>query len=315
MKISRSDTSVMTTAPARGRIRRLALALLATTAAAILPGIAAAGPEAAPPPAAAVPTAEQIGERNAQARGGLQAWRELKTLSEKGYVEHGQIKGPRKRHGTPNGGRGALEQSVPFTLQIKRPHKLRLEMDLGDVAALQLFDGKDGWTLQPSAKGPLLRRFGPAEAEAHAEQSDPEGPLIDAAAKGTMVTLDGADTVEGHRAYKLTLTLKSGQVRHVWVDQQTYLDLKVDGSRLIEGRTWPAETYFYDWKSVGGLKLPYRVETAINDVRTSSRIVIEHVVVNAPLADAVFALPKGVAIAPAAAPLHSAPAPVAPAKP
>jgi hypothetical protein len=283
------------------RGHRLVLTVLAAAGALLAAGVAGAAVDATPPPATAVPLAvDQIVERNAQARGGLEAWRTLKTLSEKGYIEHGQLKGPKKRHGTPSSNHGAMDQTLPFTLQIKRPHMLRLEMNLGDATALQLFDGKDGWTIQPSSKGPLLRRFSSAEAEAQAEQNDPEGPLIDAAAKGTTVALDGEETVEGHPAYKLTLTLKSGQVRHLWVDKQTFLDLKIDGTRLIEGRTWPTETYFYDWKAAGRLRIPYRIETAVNDVRTSSRIVVEHVTVNAPMADDVFALPKGKPAVPAA---------------
>jgi outer membrane lipoprotein-sorting protein len=293
----------------RGAPRTL-LILLGAAAPALLAGAAGAAVDAAPPPAAATaaPSVEQIVERNVQARGGLDAWRALKTLGEKGYIEHGQLKGPKKRHGTPVPGHGAMDQNLPFTLQIKRPHKLRLEMNLGDATALQLFDGKEGWTVQPSPKGPLMRRFSPAEAQAQAEQNDPEGPLIDAAAKGTIVTLDGEDTVEGHAAYKLSLAMKSGPGRHVWVDKQTYLDLKIDGARLIEGRVWPTETYFYDWKTAGRLKLPYRIETAVNDVRTSSRIVVEHVTVNAPIADDVFSLPKSVV----ASPITPPPAPAAP---
>jgi hypothetical protein len=289
--------------------------LVVAVGAALLGGAADGATQNVPPePVAAPPSPDvaQIVERNAQARGGLAAWRALETLSEKGYIEHGQIKGPRKRHGTPAGTHGALDQSLPFTLQIKRPHRLRLEMNLGDVTALQIFDGKQGWTIQPSAQGPLVHKFTPAEAEAQAEQNDPEGPLIDAAAKGTRVALEGEESVEGRAAYKLALTLKEGQLRHLWVDKQTFLDLKLDGTRVIDGRAWPTETYFYDWKTAGRIKLPYRIETAINDVRTSSRIVVEHVTVNVPMADDLFALPASRSAAPATAPAAPADGPAKP---
>ena len=274
----------------RGAALVLALACLGT--------VTGAHPAADPAPAAArsdaaiAPSAAQIVARNAMARGGLEAWQAVRTIVEMGHIEHGQIKGPKKRHGTPSAARGSLDQSLPFTLQIKRPHKMRLEMNLGDATALQLFDGTEGWTVQPSAKGPLVHKFSDAEAQAAATQVDPEGPLIDAAAKGTTVALDGEEVVEGRKAYKLALTLKSGAVRHVWIDAQTFLDLKLDGNRLIEGRLWPTESYFYDWKSAGGVKVPGRVETAIEDVRTSSRILVDRVIVNAPLADTMFSLPQ-----------------------
>jgi len=272
--------------------RRAAAALLA----AFLLDAGALALPAAPATADAPAAKESLGvqeivARNAQARGGLEAWRALATLGEKGRIEHGQKKGPKARHGSPAAPRGSLDQSLPFTLEIKRPHRMRLELNLGDLTALQVFDGTEGWTVQPSPKGPALRKFSAAEAQAAAEQIDPEGPLIDAERKGTTVSLEGVDEVEGHRAYRLALALKGGAQRHVWIDSQTFLDLKIDGNRLIEGRLWPAETYFYDWKTVGGLKIAHRVETAVQDVRSSSRILVDKVLVNAPLADERFALP------------------------
>lgn len=282
-------------------LRRYALLGLATFSV----GFAAIANEPGPAGAAVADAlnVEEIIARNAQARGGLDAWKSLTTLTEKGHIEHGQIKGPRSRHGAPAGSQGgALEQALPFTLQIKRPHRMRLEMNLGDTTALQLFDGAEGATIQPSPKGPLVHRFSETEAAAAAEQVDPEGPLLDATAKGTRVDLEGTESVEGRPAYRLRLTLRSGVQRHVWVDARTFLDVKIDGARQIEGRNWPAETYFYDWRKVGGVALPYRIETAIDGARSSTRILVDRVIANAPLDDAPFRLPATLPKAPAAAP-------------
>jgi hypothetical protein len=164
--------------------------------------------------------------------------------------------------------------------------------------AVQMFDGKSGFMMQPSANGPLVRPYTAGEAAAAAEQVDPEGPLLDAAAKGTTVTFDGEDRVEGRRAWKLGLKLRNGVERHVWLDADTLLELKIDGTRMFEGKAWPAETYFYDWKSVGKLKIAHRIETAVEDTRTSSRIIVSQVFVNRPLEDAQFTMPVQVATPP-----------------
>lgn len=238
----------------------------------------------------ALPSAAQILAANAAARGGIAAWRSVKTLVERGLIEHGGAKTPGGRMPVAGGGARAYMGTLPFTLMFKRPHEMRVEMDLGDLRALQLFDGKQGWTLQPSPRGPVVHAYTPAESAAFAEQSDPEGPLLDAAAKGTRVTLLGVEPVEGHRAYKLELTLQDGAKRHVWVDATTFLDLKIDGTRLVGGRAWPMETYFYDWRSAGALKLPGRIETAIDGVRTSTRLIVQSVFVNRPIDEAMFRL-------------------------
>ncbi len=35
--------------------------------------------------------------------------------------------------------------------------------------------------------------------------------------------------MEGQDAYKLKLTMKGAQVRHLWVDAQTFLEVKIEG--------------------------------------------------------------------------------------
>jgi hypothetical protein len=281
-------------APARADYGLLALAVTALCGMLSLPVFGASHPSLTPPesvpPARTLPSAADIVAANAKARGGLDAWHSISTLSERGRIEHGQLKRPASRRAKALVGSHEVQEALPFMLQFKRPHKMRLEMSLGDMKALQLFDGSMGYLLQPSPNGPLIRPYTPDEAAVAAEQIDPEGPLVDAAAKGTTVTLDGEDNIEGHEAYKLTLTLKGGLQRHVWVDADTYLDVKIDGTRIIDGRPWPAETYFYDWKQAGGVKVPGRVETAVNEVRTSSRILIDRVLINTPIDDSAFSL-------------------------
>jgi len=63
------------------------------------------------------------------------------------------------------------------------------------------------------------------------------------------VELAGTDTVEGHAAYKLKVTRKDGQVRQVWVDGQSFLELKVDGApRRLDGKLHAVAVYLRDYK-------------------------------------------------------------------
>ena len=79
--------------------------------------------------------------------------------------------------------------------------------------------------------------------------------------------LEGTEQVEGRDAHKLKLTLKDGQVRHVWIDAQTFLEVKMDGSpRRLDGKDHAVETYFRDYRSVDGLMVPYVGETRVEGV-------------------------------------------------
>ena len=42
--------------------------------------------------------------------------------------------------------------------------------------------------------------------------------------------LEGIEPVDGHDAYKLKVTTKSGEVQRIWIDTGSFLDVKVEGS-------------------------------------------------------------------------------------
>jgi outer membrane lipoprotein-sorting protein len=135
-----------------------------------------------------------------------------------------------------------------------------------------------------------------------------EGPLVDYAAKGTKVVLVGVEPVDGHDAYKLKLTTKSGKVQHVWIDAHSFLDVKVQGTpRRFDGRMRDVFVYQRDFKTVGGLNIPHEYETAVDGVTGTHKMFFESVKVNASLDDARFTKPQPVASpVPAATPAPSA---------
>lgn len=66
------------------------------------------------------------------------------------------------------------------------------------------------------------------------------------------------------RAHKLKLTLKGGQVRHLWVDAQTFLEVKIEGApRPMDDKMRCIEIYYRDYKSVNGLMVPGVLETTV----------------------------------------------------
>src|SRR5262252_4483894 len=122
-------------------------------------------------------------------------------------------------------------------MEMKRPRKSRLEIDFAGKTAVQVYDGAHGWKLRPFLNRNDVEAFSDLEARSQADTADLEGPLVDYAAKGTSVALEGEEPVDGHNAYRLKLTLKSGTVQHMWIDTQSFLDVKVEGvSRRMDGR-------------------------------------------------------------------------------
>src|SRR5581483_5482056 len=125
---------------------------------------------------------------------------------------------------------------------------------------------------------------------AASRQSDLDGPLIDYATKGTQIEVEGMEKVENNDAYKLKLTLKDGQVQHVWVDARIFLETKIEGSpRRLDGRYHPVVTYLREYRPEGGLMIAHLIETAVQGVQQTEKIKIEKVAVNPPLDNSRFA--------------------------
>jgi outer membrane lipoprotein-sorting protein len=233
---------------------------------------------AAVPDAPAKLSAAQIVDKDVAAKGGLAAWRAVQTMSFSGKMEAG----------------GKQNTQLPVLLEMKRPHKSRVEIEFQNDKAIQVYDGVKGWKYRPYLGRNDVEPFSPQELEAASLEADLDGPLVDYASKGTKVDLEGVEKVEGRDAYKLKLTLKDGKVRHLWVDTQTFLEVKTEGSpRRMDGRMRHVEIFYRDYKNVNGLMVPHVLETAVQGVKRSHKMVFETVLVNPKLDDSLFVAPKG----------------------
>lgn len=225
-------------------------------------------------------TASQIVDRNVAARGGLEAWRSVGTLTLSGRMEAG----------------GTKNSELPFVMQMKRPYKNRLEIHFQDQPAVQVYNGEQGWKVRPFLGRNEVEPFTPAEARAAAGWQELDGPLVDYARKGTRVELLGTETVEGQSTYKLKMTMKNGEIRNVWVDAASFLELKIDGEpRKMDGKLRNVIIYYRDYKAENGLMMPHVMETVVEgdkQPQKSHKLTIEHVMVNPTIEDTLFAKPQ-----------------------
>ena len=293
--------------PARG----LAIAAWAALAVSAQPARAA---DALAPAQAQAPAlgAKEITERHATARGGVAAWKAVKSLEISGKLEAGKgstdayaqqtiLAGKHLpgREGAiasapPPGAAGSEGQQVrlPFTMDVQRPNRKRLEVQFAGKTAVQVSDGRQGWKLRPFLGKGEAEPYTPEELKSESSPVEPEGLLVDAAAKGTRVTVEGMDAVEGRPAYRLRLDRKSGPVRHVWIDARTFLDVKVEGEpRVVDGKPREVTILQRDFRLVGGVQIPFEIETSVAGTPDSHRMFIEKATLNPHLDDARFARP------------------------
>jgi hypothetical protein len=264
------------------------------------------------PPSRVNLSAAAIVDKNVAARGGLQAWRAVQSMSMEGKVGAGGNQ--RAALPVPVPGRNpsqtilpqrpAQEVQLPFVMELKRPRKMRIELTFNGQTAVQVFDGSNGWKLRPFLNRRVVEPYTADEMQSESIQSDLDGPLVDYASKGTKIELAGTEKVEDRDTYKLKLTLKSGQPIHVWIDAQTFLEAKIEGQpRRLDGMYHPVEVYYRDYRQVKGLQIPYVLETRVLPAAQKSamlkdpsvppeKITIDRVLVNPNVEESRFSKPE-----------------------
>ncbi|MBV8207158.1 MAG: outer membrane lipoprotein-sorting protein [Acidobacteria bacterium] len=226
-------------------------------------------------------TLDQILAKNIQARGGMEKLKAVKSMRMTGKMTVGP------------------GMEAPITLIEKRPHNMRLEFSLQGMTGVQAYDGKSGWTIMPFQGKKDAEPMAEDDLKDAEEQADFDGPLVDYKEKGNKVELMGKDAVEGGEAYKLKVTLKNGDVRYIYIDPDSFLEIKTEGKRTIRGADQEVESTIGDYKEVEGLMIPFSMQAGMKGSPQKQSITIDKVEINPTVDDSVFKMPAA-APAPAA---------------
>ena len=211
--------------------------------------------------------------RNVEARGGDDTWEAIESLRFVGTMDLGQ------------------GMHVPYVLEQKRPGKMCFEFEFDDMTATQCVDGDTSWKRLPYLGRNIPE---PMTEEELAKMTDGTGIgslLFNAQDRGFEIEFVGKESVDGRAATKLQITMPSGAVRWVYVDDESGLDVRMDMMRVVHGRERLVQTYYSDWQETDGLMIPRRQETFMEGGVESHFLTVDQVVGNPELADSHFAIP------------------------
>ncbi|HEX8719106.1 MAG TPA: hypothetical protein VF736_00560 [Pyrinomonadaceae bacterium] len=218
-------------------------------------------------------TADEIVAKFIKTVGGMERIQAVKSLRRTGrYTEGGGFEA------------GVVEEN-------KRPNLVRQEFQIQGMTGVTAYDGRTGWKIEPWNGKKDAEPLGEEEMKGIVEDSDLDGPLVNYRAKGVKVEYVGTDEVEGTDAYKLKVTLASGDVRFYYMDTDYFVPIKIDTKRMVRGAEREYETILGDYKEVGGWYLPFSVESGVKGSPFRSKITYEKIEPNVALDDARFARP------------------------
>ncbi len=221
----------------------------------------------------AAQTADEIVSKSLAALGKTAHIRSLQTLQCTGHITFGK--------GEP----------APFLVEMKRPGKMRNQISVDGKTLVLVTDGHEGWTVDPIYSDGTLKPLSAEGLKNMAGGADFEGPLMDWKAKGHKIELIGKEKVGGKDAFKLRVTLKDGEIRHDYIDATSYLETKWEGRVSSDGKTFGVESYFHDYRDVGGVMFAFEIDSDTPGKPYDQKIVFDKVEANVALDDAWFGKP------------------------
>ncbi len=164
-----------------------------------------------------------------------------------------------------------MGNTLPISIIQKRPNKYRFDVHLDEGRITQAYDGMFGWAYNPFAGTDTLLLEGPELAQIR-ESADFDGILHSYRQRGFSIQLAGKVKTGSQNAYKIQIKKPTGEVMNFYLDANTFLVFKSDVGLLINGMPYAAESVFGDFRKVGGMILPYYIQTRNGAMFTEIRI-------------------------------------------
>ncbi len=183
---------------------------------------------------------DDIINKYVEARGGKEKLNAIKSL----YME---------------GSREMMGSEVAVKVTMVQGKLFRNDFEFGGTSGFTIVTPTQGWSYIPMRS----QSVDPVPADmlkTMQGQLDIAGPLIDYAAKGNKVELQGKETIDGKEAYKVQLTTADGKGSTYYFDTKTNLLIQTKQMRQgMNGKETEVITNYSDYKSFDGIMFPQTV--------------------------------------------------------
>jgi len=218
-------------------------------------------------------TADELVNKNTDAKGGIDKIKAIKTWRMTGKVVGGGI-------------------TATASQENMRPNLVRETFSLQGMTAVQAYDGSSGWQIQPFGGRKDPEFMGEDNMRDLLIDSDFDGPLVDYKEKGNTVEYLGHDVVDGDDALRLKVTLKDGDIIYYYLDPDTYLEIRKETQEFVRGSVREGASNLGSYKPIAGVMFPFSIASGPkNDPSSWQTLTIEKIEVNMPLEGSDFAVP------------------------
>ena len=213
--------------------------------------------------AADKPTADALVAKNLEARGGADKLRAIKSLNATGKMRFG----------------GGMEAQV--SAYAIAPDKSRFEFSLQGLTAVNAWDGRQAWAINPFQGRREPQKVSDDDAKGLVRAADIGGALLDWKAKGSTLEYLGTEDIDGTDAHKLRVTFKNGDSQVLFLDPDHFLEIRIEDHQFIRGQEQVNTSDLGEYAQVDGVYFPME----------QGQMQIDSITLNTPIDAAKFTLP------------------------
>ncbi|MCW3119344.1 MAG: hypothetical protein JWM28_3426 [Chitinophagaceae bacterium] len=216
-------------------------------------------------------TADEVIAKYIAFTGGVQKWKNIKSIISTGTYNYGGLE-------------------FPFKAYSKAPDLYKYIVTFKGKSFAQAFDGKEGWRIDGFKNETQKTILKDRQALAMANESDVEleSPFIDYQKKGHSVISEGKDTVDKKICYKIKLIRKNGDTATCFFDSGNFALIKKKAvAKNTELDNSMLDIFYSDYQPTDGIKLPHKI-TCKSNGQDILIITIKDIKLNLPVAGSIF---------------------------
>lgn len=219
-------------------------------------------------------TADEIISKNIAARGGTDKLKAISSLVRENTLA---VQG----------------MELPMKMTTLTGKGFRSELDVMGSPMVTALDGNSGWLILPSMVGGSgsPEDLPADQLKGAIEELDPVGSLFNYKEKGSSAELVGTEKVNGKDAFNLKITNKNGYVKHVYVDTETFLEVKTKAQISQAGQEFEQEIIMSNYKEVEGIKFPFSMEMT-SPMGGTMTLTANKIIINGTVDAAIFKKPS-----------------------
>lgn len=146
-------------------------------------------------------------------------------------------------------------QDFPLTTQVINGKSMRTDIDIMGQSVTNCYANGKGWKVNAFAGAASPTEVSGKELNDFKTQTYLSSALMDYKARGHQAELQGEETVEGIKTFKIKLTSKDdGRVTNYFISVSDYTLIRTTTIREFQGQEMETETWFSDLKEIDGVK-------------------------------------------------------------